>query len=314
MHLPNFSSTLPRRWRATSSQGGADSSKKPALPASPVVSSKKPPKSTTLTRRFSVTSSKPPRPTISGPQQVQVNSNTATALYRSSSFTSDQPGNPNVLVNNRNDFDFKKPLPPHPASQPPAAKPPTRTPSFLSRRKNRRESGAGTASNGVQRSVPFSEDKRSQSLVDIAQDCNGSGGIGQPDGGGDKCCNCRHRSMSFDYTTSASGQGQVRQPLLSTFSSHENIPCREADTASLNNEGRKSQSSLFSGHRNGGHSSSSKPCTASIFSRNLRSNSWRNLTSIGRMDSGSSKPCKSFVWKEVHSAACLATNSKSYFL
>ena len=87
-----------------------------------------------------------------------------------------------------------------------------------------------------------------------------------------QCCHCRHRSMSFD------GQQQPAMSFMSTFSSQENLP-------RAGNKGN----SAFSEHR---AAAGSKPCTASIFSRNLRSNSWRNLTSIGRVAEHGGTTCE----------------------
>ena len=205
MHLPNISSTLPRRWKLSSTND--------------LSSDKRPPKPhhSSLTRRFSI-SSKPPRP-----------GGLNSPLFRSASFT---------LPTSDGEFDFKKPLPPPPSVTATRPSKPPRTPSFLRRKKKAASSS-------------LSEQERSQSLVDLQQQ--------QVTYQDSHCCNChrqseRLRSLSFDNSSKANTTFAVATP-----------PTLNDKSFTTTTTPRQQIS------------------TASIFSKNLRSNSWRNLTAIGRI-------------------------------
>ena len=311
MHFSSLSATLPRRWRNTATEGASNPTKPPKS-------------SSTLRRRLSSLSTVSSRLSSSGtPFRRPPKGSQATyssSLGRSSSFSTHTCSGPiyhnnaysgnwqnnshsssqNFLFNVPSTgptFDFKKPLPP-----PPKAHPQRR--SFMSGvwiSKNegnpppfRRSSDNNSRNHFLSStSEPMQSGRewRSQSLVDLynkfPQNHQNEISISaKPD---------NYRSLLSSRETQSSGRfcsfgtPQIRRKL--------SVPTYLSSALSSSNDTIKKSPILFTTssqdginriykEAKGSCSSLSQPgiSTATIFSKNLRSNSWRNLSLIGKVE------------------------------
>lgn len=299
MHFPSLSSTLPRRWR-TSNTEVANSDKKP------------PKSSSSLRRRLSNLStissesqsynSSSQRPPKSGFPSV------TSHVTRSSSFSSRAPLEDRTYCIHNNtgnlydsyhsgkesvkkkslanhNFDFKKPLPPPPKPNPQrrsflhgvTVSKPDRSP-FPVRRSS-------------DTSIPNVKEWKSQSLVDLNGNTSAqthsqtllavnpnSSNQGKKEG-----------RKSFTKPFYTFGTPQAKQKLsVPTYLSSSLNGGSETNKITLFHSNSSSQDNIncISKEIQGSSSSLSQPgiSTATIFSKNLRSNSWRNLSLIGKVE------------------------------
>ena len=293
MHFPSLSSTLPRRWR-TSNTEVANSDKKP------------PKSSSSLRRRLSNLS------TISSESQSSSSQRPPKSGYpsgtshvtRSSSFSSRAPledrtyctqyNNSNLYdsyhsgkesVKKNHNFDFKKPLPPPP-------KPHAHRRSFLQGViLNKPDRSPFPVRRSSDTSIPNVKEWKSQSLVELNNDTTaqthsqtllavkpnisnqgkkeGRKSFSKPFHTFGTPQAKRKLSVPTYLSSSLNGGSDTNKntPFYSISSSQDNINCISKDIQ-------------------GSTSSLSQPgiSTATIFSKNLRSNSWRNLSLIGKVE------------------------------
>ena len=298
MHFPSLSSTLPRRWR-TSNTEVANSDKKP------------PKSSSSLRRRLSNLS------TISSESQSSSSQRPPKSGYpsgtshvtRSSSFSSRAPledrtyctqyNNSNLYdsyhsgkesvkkksLRNHN-FDFKKPLPPPP-------KPHAHRRSFLQGViLNKPDRSPFPVRRSSDTSIPNVKEWKSQSLVELNGDTGDTqthsqtllavrpniSNQGKKEG---------RKSFSKPFYTFGTPQAKRKLSVPTYLSSslnggsdtNKNIPFYSISSSQDN-------INCISKDLQGSTSSLSQPgiSTATIFSKNLRSNSWRNLSLIGKVE------------------------------
>lgn len=310
MHFPSLSATLPRRWRHSSSEN--------------VSSAKKPPKSSSnFGRRFSsiaaVSSSRSPaissaKPPKGGRQSF------SSQLCRSSSFSAHHTLVPtdhstacsdNIYLSdtwksarvnsftsgtchNNSTFDFKKPLPPPPKLQrqsympAPFVRNEGKSPSYATSNGRSYGNDAVPLNTAV---IPLEREWRSQSLVSL------SGKASLKD----------HNHMLSAHSTQDSqrpktGSEQIKQSLkpFQTFGTprtRRKLSVPSSLSFSFTNFKDKRPSLVPSSSSQDGlqklcRESEGSCCpldqpgisTATIFSKNLRSNSWRNLSLIGKVE------------------------------
>ena len=307
MHFPSLSATLPRRWRTSATEG--------------VSSATKPPKSSSnLRRRLSSLSTVSSRISSSGTPSGKPPKSTqpsfSSNLFRSSSFssrTSSEPipyynehsGNchntPNSIrqnssTNTTSIFDFKKPLPPPPKSQPQRR---SFIPGVLINKNEgtplhfRRSSDTSSRNNFVSSSsaaIPIQKEWRSQSLVDLngnTSENHQSHTTIPVNPGNHKHIITAKTKYSKPFHTF--GTPQIRRKLsVPTYSSSSLTDSKDTSKKSAFFSLSSSQDGLhkISKESQGSCSSLAQPgiSTATIFSKNLRSNSWRNLSLIGKVE------------------------------
>ena len=215
MHFSYLSSTLPRKWKMSSSEKEAA-----YPPTTPPKSAGKPPKSN---RKLS-SGSKPPKRT--------------SILFRSVSFSE----KPNVVMSG----DFKVP----PPVLPPAASA-TSIAIFRPPRLQDEVTKSSSTTSEQNNFSSFTRDWRSQSMVDLLR-------------GGNSNPNSRGSSLTSSFRSTWSSKPKSIRNVSSSCDGINRISDPKKET--------------------------SNPIgLASIFSKNLRSNSWRNLHTIDRIDSGSDK-------------------------
>ena len=312
MHFPNLSSTLPRKWRLSNSDVSSSGDKKP------------PKSSSSLRRRFSSLSTSSSEPSsyngasAQKPPKYSQTPLSSQLVSRSSSFNIRVPSEPkysqqNTCYRNTSNpsrhnhykqsgqngsvFDFKKPLPPPPKSQ-------SNRRSFLSgvlvnkaevspyptRRSSDTSSLNKRSAMNVPSSPPQNNEWKSQSLVDL----NGNKSDGTQNHSVVAVKSCIQRSNIGPEKNSKSnrfhtfGTPQIKRKnsvpisLSSLMSDSNGNGSRNVSHLSI--------SSSQDGINRVGGLSLSQPgiSTATIFSKNLRSNSWRNLSLIGKVDSSTS--------------------------
>ena len=313
MHFPTLSSTLPRRWRVSNTDV-ASSDKKPPKSSSSL---------RRRFSSLSTTSSGLPSYGSVSSQKAAKHSQPSCHLTRSSSFNNRNPSEPaayygqkstffrnnsHLIRNNTSSkpsdcngsatFDFKKPLPPPP-------KPQLQRRSFLQGVLSNKSEGSplpirrcSDTSSLYKNSVPFipsattgTKEWKSQSLVDL----NGNTSeypkshtliTVKPD---------KHRPTITSDKTKCSkpfhtfGTPQVKRKLSAPVymsssltepkggSKYPSFYSTSSSQDGINKVPRELQ---------GSSSSLSQPgiSTATIFSKNLRSNSWRNLSLIGKVE------------------------------
>ena len=245
MHFPYISSTLPRKWKMSSSSTSTTSMSEPhSVPLSPPKATGKPPKGT---RKLSA-GSKP----LGGKR--------SSSLFRSVSFSEKSShnhnnnninnGNANVVMNG----EFKVPPPPVLPSASSAISVaihrPPRPQDFCTK------CSGNSKEDSDNNFTSFTRDWRSQSMVDLMRRSTSS------------------MRQSDDTST--------------TFRSSWTTQPKSIRLVSSSCDGINRLDSFKCGERQ--RRSGGQPVgLATIFSKNLRSNSWRNLTTIDRVDSASGR-------------------------
>ena len=300
MHFPSLSSTLPRRWRTSNTEVAN--------------SDKKPPKSSSSLRRrlsnLSTISSESQSHNSSSQRPLKSGFSSVTShVTRSSSFSSRAPledrtyctqyNNSNLydsyhsgkesvkkksLVNHN--FDFKKPLPP------PPPKPHQHRRSFLQGvGVNKPDRSPFPVRRSSDTSIPNVKEWKSQSLVDLngntsAQTHNQNllavnqnvSNQGKKEG---------RKSFTKPFYTFGTPQAK-RKLSVPTYLSSSLNGGSETNKITPSHSISSSQDNIncISKELQGSSSSLSQPgiSTATIFSKNLRSNSWRNLSLIGKVE------------------------------
>ena len=314
MHFPSLSATLPRRWRLSNTDA-VSSDKKPPKPSSSLrrrlsslsttssasssygAPSQKPPKnanyafSSHLSRSSSFNSSASLEPSNYHSQKTSLPYDSISSM---SYIHSKKSGS------NATKFDFKKPLPPPPKSH-------SQRRSFLQgvlvnrgesspfplRRSSDTVPARPSASTNLQSTpIPSAKEWKSQSLVDL----NGNKSETsknhtlidvQPETyRSNKTCTGK---TSFSKPFHTFGTPQIKRKLsvptyLSSSLTESKNSCRK-NTPSVLSSSQDGINKL-SKELTGSNSSLSRPgiSTATIFSKNLRSNSWRNLSLIGKVE------------------------------
>ena len=312
MHFPSLSSTLPRKWRLSNTDVSSSGDKKP------------PKSSSSLRRRFSslsttsygspsingTSSQKPPKcaQTPLSSQLVSRSSSFTTRAYSDPKYSQQSTCHRNVssamkhnhskqISQNASAFDFKKPLPPPPKShsnrrsflsgvlvnKPDASPYPTRRSSDTTSLNKR--------STAISPSPPPSQNEwKSQSLIDL--NGNKSESAKNHSVVTVNLANKRHNSgvtknaKSNQFHTFGTPQMKRKNSVPISLSTS----LTEPNGKEARNVSHFSISSSHDGINKVGTSSVSQPgiSTATIFSKNLRSNSWRNLALIGKVESSTS--------------------------
>ena len=311
MHFPNLSSTLPRKWRLSNSDVSSSGDKKP------------PKSSSSLRRRFSSLSTSSSGPSsydgasAQKPPKCSQTPLSSQLVSRSSSFSIRVPSEPkysqqNTCYRNTSNpsrhnhskhsgqngsvFDFKKPLPPPPKSQ-------SNRRSFLSgvlvnkteaspysARRSSDTSSLNKRSATTTPPSPQNNEWKSQSLVDL----NGNKSDGTQSHSVIAVKSCTQRSdIGLEKNTKSNrfhtfGTPQIKRKNSVPISLSSSMT--NSNGSARSNVSHLSISSSQDGINRVGGLSLSQPgiSTATIFSKNLRSNSWRNLSLIGKVDSSTS--------------------------